>query len=383
MNQNDAQPTADPSSAYVHVPFCAQRCGYCNFTLVAGRDDLIDGYLRALEKELEDLQTPRPVRTLFLGGGTPTHLPPPELQQLLTLIERWFPLLPSGEYSVEANPRDVDEARTDLLLAAGVTRISLGMQSFHAAKLRLLERDHAPQVLEQIWPRVRQFASVSLDLIFGTPGESLDEWKADLREAGTFEPDHLSTYGLTYEKGTAYWSRVRRGDLTPLDEELERDMYLAAIEHGESTGLEHYEVSNFAWPGHRCRHNENYWQGGEFFGVGPGAASFLAGERRVNHRSPFTYVKRLLSGQSPVQESERLGAEDRARESLVFGLRRLEGVQLEEFARRTGHQVADLVGDMLPRFLEEKWLVLADGRLRLSRDGLLLSDALWPHFLRR
>ena len=371
-------------SAYIHVPFCRHRCGYCNFTLVAGRDDLIAAYLEAVERELSWLGEPRPVRTLFLGGGTPTHLPPADLDRLLTIARKWFVLDAGGEFSVEANPVDIDEAKVDVLARHGITRISLGAQSFHTAKLKLLERDHSP---EQIAAAVAlckpAIPSVSLDLIFGTPGESLEEWNSDISQALALRPDHVSTYGLTFERGTSFWSRLQRGELGRTDEEVERLMYESAIDRLTAAGFEHYEVSNFARPGHRSRHNETYWTGGEFYAAGPGAARFIEGQREINHRSTTTYLQRVLKGESPVAESERLEPEDAARERLVFGLRRLQGLDLKAFERTTGYRVESLGGAALREYQQHGLLEIESGVLRLTRQGLMVSDALWPAFLRK
>jgi oxygen-independent coproporphyrinogen-3 oxidase len=373
-----------PHSAYLHVPFCRHRCGYCNFTLVAGRDDLAEAYLEALARELAGLGGPHEVDTLFFGGGTPTHLAPPQLAELLNLAARTFPLAAGGELSVEANPVDLDGPRTAVLGAAGVTRVSLGAQSFAAAKLGLLERDHSAAQIEEAVAMCRTFAqSVSLDLIFGVPGETLDDWSRDLAQALLLAPDHVSTYGLTFEKGTSYWSRRTRGELAPVDEEVERQMYELAIDTLTAAGYEHYEVSNFARPGHRCRHNEVYWTGGAYFAAGPGAARYLGGVRSANHRSTTTYIHRVLAGQSPVAESEQLGPEDAARERLVFGLRRLEGINESEFHRATGFPVADLGGVALPQLLEWGLLAHREGQLCLSRAGLLVSDSIWPKLLNK
>jgi oxygen-independent coproporphyrinogen-3 oxidase len=372
-----------PQAAYVHVPFCRHRCGYCNFTLVAGRDDLIEPYLRALARELTWLGEPQPVQTLFVGGGTPTHLPPDALARLLTLLKRWLPLLPGGEWSIEANPVDLDPARLEVLRQVGITRISLGVQSLAPHKLAALERDHDADCVAQAMAAARQVAqSVSLDLIFGVPGETLADWQQDLQSALALAPDHLSTYGLTWEKGTRFWARRLRGQLAPLEEETERAMYEHAIDCLTAAGLEHYEVSNFARPGHRCRHNEVYWKREPFFGVGPGAARLIGGRREVNHRSTTTYLRRVLAGQSPVQEAEHLGPEDAAREQLVLGLRRMEGVDLAAFYKATGFSVAQLGGPALEEMLQQGFLELVAGRLRLTRQGLLISDSLWPAFLR-
>ena len=373
-----------PRAAYIHVPFCRHRCGYCNFTLVAGRDELIDDYLEALERELSWLEGPHEVDTLFFGGGTPTHLPPAQLERLLAIARRAFPLAAGGELSVEANPMDLDEAKSQVLAAAGVTRVSLGAQSFQERKLRVLERDHSADDIARALQLVRQFAdSVSLDLIFGVPGESFADWRSDLDSALALKPDHVSTYGLTFEKGTAFWNRLSHGELARIDEEIERQMYELAIDTLTAADFEHYEVSNFARRGHRCRHNETYWTGGQYFAAGPGASRFVAGRRETNHRSTATYMVRVLGGLSPVAQSEQLGPEDAARERLVFGLRRLEGIDVAAFAATTGFSADDLGGAALTRFVEQGLLDLSGSRLRLTRRGLLVSDAMWPKVLRR
>ncbi|MCE9554645.1 MAG: radical SAM family heme chaperone HemW [Planctomycetes bacterium] len=372
-----------PRSAYVHVPFCAHRCGYCNFTLVAGRDELVGPYLDALTRELTLQGSAAEVDTLFFGGGTPTHLAPADLTRLLTIVLRQFSLAAGAEFSVEANPVDLDEARLDVLSQFGVTRISLGAQSFDASKLKLLERDHSAADIARAFEGARRHvAQVSLDLIFATPGETLDAWQRDLELALQLRPDHISTYGLTFERGTSFYARQVHGQLAAADEELQRQMYLTSIDRLTGAALEHYEVSNFARPGSRCRHNEVYWTGGTFFAVGPGAARYIDGRREVNHRSTTTYIRRVLAGESAVAESEQLGPEDAARERLVFGLRRLQGIELAEFEHQTGYNVTQLGGAALARHIDAGRLELTATRLRLTREGLLLSDAIWPDLLR-
>jgi oxygen-independent coproporphyrinogen-3 oxidase len=375
--------TAPPRSAYIHVPFCRHHCGYCNFTLVGGRDDLIAAYLEALGKELSWLQEPHEVDTLFFGGGTPTHLPPQELATLFELAKRWFPLAPAYELSVEANPIDLNDFRCEVLRQAGVTRISLGVQSFRAEKLQALERDHRqPEILAAYNNARKVSQSISLDLIFAAPSETLEQWRQDLKTAITLQPDHISTYGLTFERGTSFWGRLHRGELSRTEEETEGQMYELAIDLLTAAGYEHYEVSNFARPGHRCRHNEAYWTGRPYFAAGPGAARYIAGRREMNHRSTTTYIQRVLSGQSPVTESEELSAEAHARERLVFALRRLEGISLKEFEQETGFSVEQLVQVALAKFVAQGSLERKPDRLRLTRRGLLVSDALWPAFLK-
>lgn len=373
----------DPRAAYIHVPFCRHRCGYCNFTVIAGRDDLIERYLHGLQLELSALGHPHEVDTLFLGGGTPTHLPPAQLEQLLETARRWFPLAAGGELSIEANPADLDAARVEVLSSQGVTRVSLGAQSFNADKLRLLERDHRPEDIARSVELARSAVqSVSLDLIFGAPGERLSAWRDDLSAAFALEPDHVSTYGLTYERGTQFWTRKLKGELSTLDEELERDMYAVAIDTLTAAGFEHYEVSNFARLGHRCRHNEVYWAAKSYYAAGPGAARYVDGRREVNHRSTWTWMKRLLAGESPVADSEELSAEDRAREAFVLGLRRIEGIDQASYEEQTGFELQSLAGRELQRHLALGTLEASGGRIRLTREGLFVSDAIWPDFLR-
>lgn len=371
-----------PTSAYIHVPFCRHRCGYCNFTVVAGRDDLIGDYLRAIELELQTLEQPQSVHTLFLGGGTPTHLQPDQLERFLALLLHWFPLHADAEFSVEANPEDIDPAKRDILQGSGVNRVSLGVQSFDNDKLKLLERSHHAQDIERCFDLLRPTVdSLSLDLIFGTPDESTIKWWNDLDLALALEPNHISTYGLTYEQGTRFHARKLKDELTAIPEDAEREMYEMAIDRLQAHHFEHYEVSNFATAGHRCRHNENYWLCGEYFGIGPGAASYVSGTRRCNHRSTTSYLKRVLNGESAVVESDELSEKEKAHEFLVFGLRRLTGIDIDSFASRTGYPIDDLVGDNLSWLCTEGLLDRDEQTLRLTRKGLLVSDSIWPYLL--
>jgi oxygen-independent coproporphyrinogen-3 oxidase len=373
---------AVPRAAYIHVPFCRHRCGYCNFTLVAGRDDLVDDYLRAIEIELSWLTSPRDVDTLYFGGGTPTFLTPTQLRRLVEAVNHWFRLRADAEFTVEANPADVDAEMAGTLADLGATRVSLGGQSFRDEKLRLLERDHRAADVERATQLIRaRGLQVALDLIFAAPGETLDEWSHDLRATIGLAPEHVSTYGLTFERGTAFWGRRLRGELAQVDEELEREMYALAIDSLTAAGFEHYEVSNFARPGCRSRHNQTYWSGGGYYAAGPGAARYIDGVREMNHRSTTTYLKRVLAGESPVAEREKLSPEARARELLVFGLRRIEGVSRRQFAKCTGFEIDGIVRDPLKRFVKLRLLEDSGDRVRLTREGLFVSDAIWPEFL--
>ncbi|RPH82196.1 MAG: radical SAM family heme chaperone HemW [Planctomycetaceae bacterium] len=371
-----------PQSAYVHVPFCRHRCGYCHFSVLPGRLDLADPYLDALEVELATLGEPTPVRTLFIGGGTPTRLPSPQLDRLFDLLGQWLPMVEGGELSVEANPEDIDLELLRQLARRGVNRVSLGVQSFAAAKLRMLQRGHDRRVATAaIEAAAREIGNVSIDLIFAAPDETPEAWRADLETAVALPISHLSTYSLTYEKGTEFWGRRFKGELSTIEEEDEVQMYRDARRIAEAAGLGHYEISNFARLGKRCAHNLAYWQGLGWLAMGPGAARFVEGRREVNHRSPTTYIRRLQQGQSPVAESEPITPIQWACERAAFGIRMLDGIDLDGIRRETGVCVASLRSAEIERCLRHGWLTVKGTHYRLTEAGLLMADGVAAAFL--
>jgi len=376
-----------PRAAYVHVPFCRHRCGYCDFTLIAGRDDLIGDFLAALARELRlpphDPPTGRtPLDTLFLGGGTPTHPPPSDLRTLFALLQDRFDWSDESEVSVEANPLDLTDDQLAVLDEFGVNRISLGVQAFSAETLRLLERDHAPEDIPRIVQRVqRQCDNVSIDLIFGVPGQSLAEWEQTLRRGLDLGVPHISTYGLTFESGTAFETRRLRGELARTPEELEREMYAAAMEILIAAGYEHYEISNFARPGFSCRHNQTYWDGREYFAYGPGAARYVRGRRETNVRSVLGWLAKLERNESPVADAEELSPEARARELIFLGLRTSRGINRREFRERTGFALDELVGDAIRSQIASGHLQDDGNAIRLTREGKFVADRVVAAFL--
>src|SRR5262245_44895731 len=323
----------EPHTAYVHVPFCAHHCGYCDFAVTAGQDHLIEHYLDALAAELAGLGEPRAVETLFIGGGTPTYLNPDQLRRLLGAIGRWLPLRASGgrqppvhqqqgadaprspspEFSIESTPDSLTDEKLALLAGGGVTRVSVGVQSFRPESLSALDRRHTAAQIPRAVDLVRRHGlALSLDLIFAAPGSTLSDWAADLGAALALAPDHISTYGLTYEKGTPLWKERQRGAVAVVPEDDELAMYELAIDTLTAAGFEHYEVSNFARLGFRCRHNERYWANEAYYGFGVGAARYVGGVRELNTRDTKTYIRKVLSGESPTFQSERLEPRDRA-----------------------------------------------------------------------
>jgi oxygen-independent coproporphyrinogen-3 oxidase len=365
-----------PRAAYIHVPFCAHRCGYCDFAIAVGQDQWIELYLDALAAELASLRTPRPVQTIFVGGGTPTYLNARQIDRLLTEIVRWLRPEPGHEFSIEANPGTLDAEKAAVLAERGITRVSLGAQSFHPHLLAILERDHQPADVARVVEIVRrQIAEVSLDLIFGVPGQTLADWDSDLRYALALAPDHISTYGLTYEKGTPLWKQLRSGQVQDLAEETELEMYAHAIDMLEAAGFEHYEISNFAKPGRRSRHNQVYWANEQYYGFGMGAARYLDGCRELNTRDLRTYIRKALAGEPATFQSETLSAEERARETLAMQLRRAEGINRISFRNQTGFDFDALAGPSIGRHIELGLLHDDGNRIFLTRQGKYVADA--------
>ncbi len=372
-------------AAYVHIPFCAHKCGYCDFASLAGADSLADRYLDALEREVIDRLAgqPREVETIFVGGGTPTRLDARQLGRLLEIIRRWFPLKQGGEWTVEANPGTLDAEKADVLAGGGVNRVSLGAQSFHRPLLAALERNHDPEEVPRALDLIRpRFPRWSFDLIFGVPGSTLEMWQSDLETALSLGPSHLSCYGLVYEKGTALWKQWDAGLVRAVDEEVERAMYAHTIDRLESTGLEQYEISNFAATGHECRHNLVYWANEPYYGVGLGAARYVDGVRAVNTRDLLAYLRRVESDSDPTGPTETLEPEPRARESAVLMLRRTRlGIDRDDFLRRTGYALDALCGGPIARHTAAG-LLHDDGlRVMLTREGLFLADTVMSDLL--
>ena len=367
-----------PLSFYLHVPFCRSRCGYCDFNTYtaeelgpgAGRGDWVAAALAEVELADRVLGPDRPpVSTVFVGGGTPTLLPPADLGRVLAEIDRRFGLSADAEITTESNPDTVDSAALGALVEAGFNRISFGMQSADEQVLQILDREHTAGRAQQAVAEARAagFRSVSLDLIYGTPGESLGSWRTSLEAALAAEPDHLSAYALIIEEGTRLAARMRRGELPLPDDDDLADKYLLAEEVLTAAGLGWYEVSNWArTPADQCRHNLAYWRGDNWWGVGPGAHSHIGGVRFWNVKHPRAWSGRLAAGESPGYAREVLDAETRRIERVLLELRLAEGLALDVL---TDEERARLDGPVERSLVE----VTAD-RAVLTLDGRLLAD---------
>ncbi len=340
---------------------------------------MVDRFLNALETEIQQLPESVELETLFFGGGTPSHLSPDQLQRLAAIVGERFSLIDDAEVSAECNPSDITEEKIEALLKLGVNRISLGVQSLNSQKLKRLERDHSPDVVAKAVELAKATVdSVSMDLIFAAPEETLEQWQTDLAEALTLQPDHLSTYELTYEKGTQFWNRLQRGGLTVADEDLRADMYehsIARLDQASEAGWQQYELSSFSTAGHQCRHNQSYWNGNDYLAFGPGASRFVDGVRSTNHQSTLTYMKRLESDESPIAQTEQLTGIAAARERLVVGMRLLRGVNIAALETMTGVEFDSTLPAATQELLIGSGLIeIADGVCKLTRRGVMVSD---------
>jgi oxygen-independent coproporphyrinogen-3 oxidase len=373
---------ARPFGFYVHVPFCTVRCGYCDFNTYTA-SELGGGVSRGTyaDSAIEEIRLARkvlgavetPVETVFFGGGTPTLLPSQDLARIVAAIDEEFGLAARAEVTTESNPDSVTPEDLAVLRAGGINRISFGMQSAVPHVLEVLDRTHDPARVPQVvaWARAAGFDEVSLDLIYGTPGESLVDWQASLDSALACSPDHLSAYALIVEDGTALARRIRRGEVPMTDDDDLADKYLAADETLERAGLGWYEVSNWSRSkGTRCRHNELYWTGADWWGVGPGAHSHVGGVRWWNVKHPAAYAGRIGSGVSPAHGRETLDDQTRRMEQVLLEIRLRDGLPvgaLDDAGRAAlTTQVAD--GRVEPDALE-------GGRVVLTLRGRLLADA--------
>ncbi len=324
------------------------------------------------------LGQPRLVESVFIGGGTPTYLNAGHLRRLLEGIHKWLPLRgDSPEYSTESTPESLDAEKAALLASFGVNRVSIGVQSFRPELLQALDRRHTSDQIPRTVEAVRRhIEELSFDLIFAAPGSTLETWAADLDAALEFEPQHISTYGLTYEKGTPLWKNRERGLAYAIGEDLELAMYEHSMDRLEAAGFEHYEISSFARAGHRCRHNERYWANEAYYGFGVGAARYVHGVRELNTRDTKSYIRKVLAEESPVFQSERLGPLDRAFETIGTQLRRADGIDRERFREQTGFELNDLVGETIALFAGTGLCINDAAGIKLTRRGKCVADGM-------
>ena len=377
---------ADKLGIYIHIPFCRSKCDYCDFYSLAGREDQMDRYQKALLahlKETAPLAQGYPVDSIYFGGGTPSYYGAKRIKELLAHLSKLFQVEKDAEITVECNPDSVDLKSLRILRKAGVNRLSMGMQSAQEAELRAIHRIHTPQQTNQAVEAARKakFTNLSLDLIYGLPGQTMESWKATVEHALSLIPQHLSCYGLKVEEGTPLARRVAEGEVLP-DDDQQADLYLWTVGRLERAGLPQYEISNFAKPGYESRHNLRYWLTRPYIGFGPGAHSDFGGRRYSFVRDLDAYIRGVLEGGDIIDSSELIPQRERCGEYLMLRLRTVRGVDGREYRHTYFMDFAPLEA-RLREFAAQGWAEEADGRWRLTPRGVLVSNQLIGDLLDR
>lgn len=377
---------ADKLGIYIHIPFCRSKCDYCDFYSLAGRDDRMDQYQKALLshiKETAPLAQDFPVDTIYIGGGTPSYYGAKRLKELLGVIRKLYQVEKDAEVTVECNPDSVDVKSLKILRKAGVNRLSMGMQSANACELERIHRIHTPQQVNEAATAARKagFTNLSLDLIYGLPGQTMDSWKATVEHALSLIPQHLSCYGLKVEEGTPLAARVAQGEVLP-DDDQQADLYLWTVGRLERAGYPQYEISNFAKPGFASRHNLRYWLTQPYIGFGPGAHSDFGGRRYSFVRDLDAYIQGVLQGGDIIDESEIIPKRERCGEYLMLRLRTVQGINEQEYRSTYFMDFAPLQA-RLEQFRAQGWAEQTDGRWHFTPKGFLLSNQLIGDLLER
>jgi oxygen-independent coproporphyrinogen III oxidase len=376
----------DPAGIYLHIPFCATRCHYCNFATGGYESELARRYVAALSQEIEDAPARpamRSVDTLYFGGGTPTTLSIEQISGLVETCRKNFAIDPGAEITIEANPGSVTVDYLEKLRALGVNRVSFGVQSFDDLELQMIGRTHSAQDAREAVriARAAGFANISIDLIAGLPEQKMETWRGNLMETFSLAPDHLSVYLLELYRDAPLLHRIERGELRAIDEELTVEMYFALMDEAERFGFEHYEISNWARPGCSSRHNLKYWTGAPYWAFGVSAAGYDGESRWSNTRNIHEYLAQVEGGYSPVASREELDDEDRQSEALFLGLRLRDGVDLQAHQRRFGVSVVDRYRDELKRLREAGLIELSEENIVISRKGKVLANEVFAAFV--
>lgn len=373
-------------SIYVHIPFCDYHCSFCDFAIVVGQAPRVPAYIQALLHELDMRLTDRPrptVPSVFFGGGTPSSINPSFITAVIEAIRRASDLTPDAEITLEANPASHGVTFWPALREAGINRVSIGIQTLDDSILRAVGRGHSAKQALATLRLVREagFASVSADLMFGLPGQTLEGWRDTVRRVLAEQPDHLSIYGLIVEPHTPLERGIRRGAIHLPSEDDAAAMYEYAMDALEAAGFDHYEISNWGRPSRHSRHNLTYWRHDPYLGLGMGAHSYLDGERSANVRGLRPYLQRIEEGNLPVATTEPISPERARADAAMLGLRLIKGIHLPTFNTRFGGDLAADHADAMDRLSELGLLEVAGGHLRLTRRGYLVANQIWQEFI--
>ncbi|MBN2009063.1 radical SAM family heme chaperone HemW [candidate division KSB1 bacterium] len=377
------------AALYIHIPFCHRKCFYCDFYSEVAPEPQYGDFVAALCAEMKMYASIMPwqeitFETIYIGGGTPSVLSDKQIATILNSAHTNFHFTENLDITIEVNPESIKFEKLKSYKALGINRISIGVQSFHDDELKLLGRLHDATAARQAVHEARRagFDDMSVDMIFGLPGQSLDVWRENLMSAIELDVQHLSMYGLTYEHGTKFDDWRRTGKIRAATDELEREMYLLAIETAETYGFEHYEISNFARPGFESRHNQKYWDGSPYLGLGPSAHSYWGVNRQWNVRSLNRYLKLIDQGKMPIDGAEQLDNSTQETEYIMLRLRTGRGIDLIDYQQRFGYEFGTRYAAALRR-LESQLPALIKmnaNLIRLTRDGFLLYDDICGEF---
>ncbi len=370
-------------SLYIHIPFCTSKCIYCDFNSITIQPDIVDEYLLAIENELQSINKRYFFKTVYIGGGTPTVLNEAQLSKLLNVVSRYIDKSKLKEYTIEANPGTLNGKKISILKNSLVNRVSIGIQSFNNDYLKLLKRIHTANEAKDIFFNLREngFKNINIDLIYGYPGQTLNEWETDLMESSRLDPEHVSAYCLSYEQGTPLTDMIDSRIYKRLEEEEELKMYEYTNDFLSSKGYLHYEISNFAKPGKKCKHNIVYWKNEEYIGIGTGAFSFVNGKRYCNIKNVKEYISTVKSRKNLICFSEELSQKRRASEILIMSLRMTSGISKMEFFNKSGFDLLGLFGKQINGLAEAGLINFDDERIKLTRKGMSVADSVMMEFV--
>ena len=370
-----------PTSAYVHIPFCTQICYYCDFSKVFIKNQPVDSYLEHLLQEFHSYDI-RKLRTLYIGGGTPTALSASQLEVLLDGLTKNLDLSMLEELTIEANPGDLDADKIAVLQNSAVNRVSLGVQTFDDKMLKKIGRSHTEKDIYENIDRLKLagFDNISIDLIYALPGQTMEQVKENVAKAIGLDIPHMSLYSLTLENHTVFMNRMRRGKLPLPKEELEAEMFEYIIAELEKAGFEHYEISNFSKTGFESRHNLMYWDNDEYYGIGAGASGYVDGVRYKNHGPIRHYLKAVEEGSARINE-EHLSQREQMEEEMFLGLRKKSGVSIRRFEEKFATSFEELYGQVVRDLCHQGLLQVEGQQIRMTKRGLFLGDTVAERFI--
>ena len=370
-----------PTSAYVHIPFCTQICYYCDFSKVFIKNQPVDSYLEHLLQEFHSYDIQK-LRTLYIGGGTPTALSASQLEVLLEGLTKNLDLSVLEELTIEANPGDLDADKIAVLQNSAVNRVSLGVQTFDDKMLKKIGRSHTEKDIYENIDRLKLagFDNISIDLIYALPGQTMDQVKDNVAKAIALDIPHMSLYSLILENHTVFMNRMRRGKLPLPKEELEAEMFEYIIAELEKAGFEHYEISNFSKLGFESRHNLMYWDNAEYYGIGAGASGYVDGVRYKNHGPIRHYLKAVEEGSARINE-EHLSQREQMEEEMFLGLRKKSGVSMARFEEKFARSFQELYGEIVKDLVQQGLMQLDGDYVRMTKRGLFLGDTVAERFI--